>query len=150
MRDAQTELRIKYISLLSGIQIDGANVPIYSDEVNDTISPYTRDNPPHVYIILSNQTSTDESTKCYFGGRYSMQVDSYTTYPAYNGSFVKSELLNNLVKQRILTNTSGNFPLTTFEVTRSRIDLTRNLSEKTKEQNIYRTITIFNHSIQEI
>ena len=150
MKDAQTELRIKYIALLTGIQIDGVDVPIYSDEVNDTISPWTRVNAPPVYIILSNQTSTDESTKCYFGGRYSMQVDSYTTYPAYNGSFVKSELLNNLVKQRILTDTSGDFALINFAVTRSRIDLTRNLSEKTKEQNIYRTITIFNHSIQEI
>jgi len=150
MRDAQTELRIKYIALLTGIQIDSVNVPIYSDEVNDTVAPYTRQSPPPVYIILSNQTSTDESVKCHFAGRYSMQVDSYTTYPAYNGSFLKSEILNNIVKQRILTTTSGNFPLTTFVCTRSRIDLTRNLSEKTKEQNIYRTITIFNHSIQEI
>ncbi len=135
MKDAQTELRIKYIELLSGIMLGSFVVPIYSDEVNDLFTPYTRDNPPPAYIVLSNQTSTDESTKCYFGGRYSMQVDSYTTYPAYNGSFVKSETLNGIVKQRILTTTSGIIPLTNFACTRSRIDLTRNLAEKTKEQN---------------
>lgn len=150
MRDAQTELRTKYMQLLSGIVLDGVAVPVYSDEVNDTVAPFTRDNPPNIYIILSNQTSTDESTKCYFGGRYSMQVDSYTTYRAYNGSFNDSERLNNIVKQIILLDTSGVIYLPTFTCTRSRIDLTRNLSEKTKTQNIYRTITIFNHSIQEI
>jgi len=149
MKDATSELRKYYYTTLQGITLDGDVVPVYDDEVNDSVAPYTRDSPPDKYIILSNQNSADQSAKCSFQERHTIQVDSAVIYPAYNGGFRVAEQLNAIVKERMLTDTAGAFDLDGFRVFRSREDLSRNLSEKTKVQNIYKRITIFNHSIAE-
>jgi len=149
MKDATTQLRTYYYNTLQGIVIDGFEIPVYSDEVNDSVAPYTRNEPPKYYIIISNQNSADESAKCNFAERHTIQVNSYTIFPVSNGGYSIAEAINEEVKERILLNTSGNFELQDYSVYRSRIDLSSNISEKTKTQNIYRRFTIFNHSIAE-
>lgn len=151
MKDATSQLRKYYIDQLQGnISVNGVNVPVYDDEVNDTVAPFTRNEPPVNYILIKNQNSNDISPKCGFQEEHAITTDSYATFPAYNGGFSTAELINEQIKALILTDTSGKFALTDFNVYRSRQTLSTNLSEKTKEQNIYRRITIFTHSIQEI
>jgi hypothetical protein len=149
MKDATTELRTYYFTILQGIEHDGDPVPVYDTILNDTITPYTRNNPPSKYIILSNQNNVPDMAKCQFGGRHTIQVDSYGVFNTDEGGSMIAEEINNLVCERVLPDTAGSFDLPNFTCVRSRWDLSRNQNDYTKTQNIYRRITIFNHTIVE-
>jgi len=145
MKDATTELRKSYIALLADI-----GYPVYSDEVNDTIAPYTRDNPPKQYIILSNQSNADLNIKQKYQSRHTIQVDCVTIYPAYNGSSLASETMADQVLQRIVTDYSNAIPITGFNCYKTNLDLSRQQDEKTKVANYYKRILIFSHYIEQI
>lgn len=149
MKDATTQLRTYYYNTLQGITYMGDAVPVYDNQVNDTVAPFTRDSPPDRYIVITNQNSADESAKCGFQERHTIQVNCYTVFAADNGGFQDAEQINQMVKERILLNTAGAFSLPDYKVYRSRQELSQNISELTKTQNIYRRFTIFNHSIAE-
>jgi hypothetical protein len=149
MKDATSALRLRYTQLLSGLTFDGIIVPVYSDEVNDTVEPFTRDDPPRYYIILSNQNQAQaDNNKSDFKNTYSIQVDCIAQYPPYNGSFLKAEQLTEQLKEIIMPDVQADIDIpgyTSYKTTCNSF----NLSEKTKVQNIFRRITIFNHLLKE-
>jgi hypothetical protein len=150
MKDASTAIRDAYLTALADIMVNSELVPVYDTQVNDTIAPYTRRNPPKNYIILSNQTFTDRSPKCGFQTNQTMQVMCMTTFPAYSGNRSLSEQINSIVCQRVMVDRQTDLALVGFSNLETRVDLSRNQEEFTKDQNIFSKITIFSHIIQEI
>lgn len=147
MKDASTELRAFYYDLLKNITFNSKPIQVYDTYVN--YADQLNDGETKYYIVLSSQTAVPEMGKCKFGARHTIQVEAIATYPASQGAFKEAEAIANIVNALVLPNTSGSFDLPSFTVWRSRYDLSRQLSEQTKTQNIFRKVTIFNHSIEE-
>lgn len=155
MKDATLAVRVAYDKLLNRLIYtrDGVDtfVPVYNEEVNDTHCPYTRENPPSYYIILSNQTEVQtDINKCGFNSVQSIQVDCCAVYPAYNGAYNEAEEISSIVREIIMQSVQSQIEIEDFKCYKTELALSRQLAEKTKALNIYRKITTFNHSLKEL
>ncbi len=149
MRDATTELRKAYLQLLSNITVDGLLIPVYAEMINDSIKPYSLANKPKHYVILNNQNSFDRSNKQTFDFLHTIQSTVYTWYPKEQGSSVLAEKIDEIIKDRVITQRGVQIPVTGFNCYMSKVDLSRGDTEFTTQNYIFKRITIFNHFIEQ-
>lgn len=137
-------------SIYVGTPESSVPIPVYADQVDDSISPYTRDNPPKYYVVISNILERDGSNKQTFITETSIQIDCYSMFSVGSGHWEKTELMADYVKQLMLPDHIGRLFLSTgFNCFRGSLDLARQQPEFTKNYNLYRKIIIFSHSIEE-
>lgn len=155
MRDFGTLYRKSIKDLLTnsiyiGTPENSVPIPVYADQVDDSITPYTRDEPPKFYVVISNILEADASNKHTFETRTSIQLDCYSRFPVGSGHWEKTELMADYVKQLLLPDHIGRIFLSTeFNLYRGSLDLARYQPEFTKYYNLYRKIIIFSHSVEE-
>ena len=61
MKDISQPLRDSYLTKLNTLEW-----PVYDEDVNDTVDGWSRNNKPPAYIIITNQSSVNNSNKCSF------------------------------------------------------------------------------------
>lgn len=156
MRNAATALRQKYIEMLTNgkkmIAIDGHNIPVYDTFINDNFAPeYSRAKKPAFYWIISNATAVDTSLRQKFRADYTIQLDSFTIYGPGQGGNLLCDKMEDEAMQRIMKDQVGAFDITGFSCRETRLELSRPEFTQLKDNSfVYRKITIFRHSIEEI
>jgi len=140
-------LRDSYLAKLSA-----SDWPVYDEDVNDTVTPYTRDDPPPAYYVITNQTAVNNSYKCSFNNQVSIQIDCITWQDGYSTSKVKAEELANWLGVNLFVDNQADFSdmLPDWNVWQGRIEMSRFLIEPLRSQTVVRKIIIISHQIQEL
>ena len=111
MKDVKRDLQTDYFSLLTGIVIDGYNVPVYDDVPEDATYPY---------IKLGEWTEVDFSDKTSFGGDVTLTVQ---IVDRFQGTVSRAKMYDvvNEVKQ-IIRSRPAPFNLVGWNILTSVVD----------------------------
>lgn len=137
MKDPNLALLNAYKTALTGLQINGSDVPVYSKS-----APLT--NVPKKYVILSSQSKTQNETGCGYWYDCTFNIDVVTRYPNGQGDSAFAMEISEEVQERIQVDglTISDF-LVRHTAQQPAIDLTL----ETQSENIYRYILIFQHKL---
>lgn len=138
---SQYEVRVGYINALSGLSHNGVNVQAFDEIMSLGIAP-------KYYMILSGQSSTDDSKKCGFESIDIISINIISTYALGSGSKKDVEMIAESVKSRIIS-TPGHTDIITpsYHIWDTRlISDKNNIYETSNERKVIKILT-FQHRI---
>lgn len=147
MKDVSQPLRDSYLTKLSGLAW-----PVYDEDVNDTYPPYSREDKPPAYILITNQYENTNSNKCSHNSEAFIQLDCVTWQDSFSTSKVQAEAMSNAIGLAIFGSLQADFSdmLPDFNVWQGRIVQRRFIIEHLGTQTVVRKIIIISHQIQEL
>lgn len=152
MLEVSDSLRAAYVTLLSGLTIDGVVIPVFDERVSGpTAQIFYGSTPVECYILLHDQTETDISPKCNFETECSIQVDINTKFPKGTGGKYLSERISNQVKQIIYPSPNIALPMgSDFQCYGTRLNMSKGLTEFDTATDNYRKVLLFIHRVNQL
>lgn len=155
MKGVDLPLRKAYVLALSNLTYKGVKIPVYEEKATPTTNrPFA--NIPYgnttvqAYIVLLNQTSNDNSSKCIRNDQASIQVQITTVWPQDKGGSLMAEEISDLVTAELFDE-SGLFNLmvlpTPFEIWKGVLEGARNMPYETETNSVWVRQLILNNWI---
>lgn len=138
MKDVFSELRQAYYQQLNGLSVDGQTISCYDTVAPDNISASN-------FIVLSTQTSSQESNKHANVSDCTLLIDIVTKSTSSTGRLTCDEIAN-AVTQEILT---ADLSLTNFQLVTTVMVSNESLYHKSDSQHIYRRLIRYRHKVVE-
>lgn len=153
MKDIKPILRKGYLDALSSLTYLGVSIPVDHEFLTkqEAILPIGNSTKVKAYVIIQNQTVTDDSPKCLVNQNTSLQLDVVTIFNANAGTAYHSEQISNAILDILFPGSSLDMELSLQygNLWRGWLESTRTIVQETNTSRIFRNILIFNHTINQ-
>lgn len=154
MKEIKHILRKAYLDRLNGaITYLGVNIPVDQDYLNGApaLIQIGNSTPIEAYVILQNQTVTDNSPFCHVNQDTTLQLDVVTVFNANSGNSSHAELITQAIFDLLFTTDAKRitFSLTDLNLWRGWLENSRQITQESADDKIFRNVLIFQHSISQ-
>ena len=144
MMEAGYEIRVGYMNRLEGLTYKGMAAPAYDEVMSDEVAP-------RYYLVISGQTSSDDSLKCGFSSIDLITINIIATYSLGSGTKKDVEMIAKDVISRVhpapgktsIVTPNLNIWSTTLITNRTQVE------ETSDERKIIKMLT-FQHKVNHI
>lgn len=144
MRNIGYELRVGYMALLSALTYMGKEVIAY-DEIADP------NDSSQFYIVVSGQTSTDDSLKCGFSTIDLISFNIIAKYPLGSGTKKDVEMIaDSLLALAIPSPGATGLNIPSLNIWDTKMITDRNLIDDSSNERIITKIITIQHRINDI
>lgn len=143
MKDIKLPLRIGYIDLLDGINVNGKVIPMF-----DLEAPYPENAP---YIIIDGIIPIQNNTRDDFSGEVTVELLIYTVYKGDFGGREEADLIANAVLGLLIpTPGKSGVSASGFNVFRAKLLTSNDEMSYTDTRRTYRRRLTIEHFVQQL
>lgn len=150
-------LREAYITKLASLSYLGVNIPVDDENLTQPKAelPVGNSTGVQAWVLLTDQTLQDNSSKCCVNQNTQLTIDVYTEFMAATGSnsgnYTHSDKIAGQILAILFPNCSNivDISMPEAQIWLGYLETSLHIMEEYSSSRLYRTVLILNHSVKQ-